>query len=218
MAWQVAAAGAAGLLSLIGGDRANREARRESARNRSFQERMRNTQWQAAVADMEAAGINPALAYSQGPNAAPGGSMAGQMDAVSPAVSSAMHMRRMSADLKLLKAQTEKAQKEEEILHQKYRVDKWKSDYMLGIQGDRERQPILEHTEAEIRAMVEEARKRGATADIMGPLADLSNRMGEWLPILGLLSQMSPGGLLRRGGKLATRRRSIAQFRKGLNR
>ncbi len=57
------------------------------------------------MSDLEADGLNPALAYQKGPAASPGGSMAAQSDYVSPAVGSAMQAKRLTEELGLIKAQ-----------------------------------------------------------------------------------------------------------------
>ncbi len=95
----------AGGASLLGGELGAKRARDEAKKNREFQERMRNTAWQAAVSDMQAAGINPALAYSKGPAAAPSGGQAQQKDTLTPAISSALQAKRLQADLENIRLQ-----------------------------------------------------------------------------------------------------------------
>lgn len=95
-----------GVASLIGGNQANVANARQAQLNRDFQERMSNTSWQRGVADMRAAGINPALAYSQGGASQPGGGQATNMqDVVTPAISTAMQAFRTRQELGNMKEQ-----------------------------------------------------------------------------------------------------------------
>lgn len=202
----------AGGMSLAGGWLANRGRKKEAATNRGFQERMRNTSWQAGVADMQAAGINPALAYSQGGASAPGGNMASQDDVISPAVSSAMQMKRLSADVDLIKQQTAKAKEEKRGAENAanmgqarlaaYGISRTPSG-SLTMRTDPDNLPLMtrEITSA-VQNVEARTRREGYTADTLKPVAELAGNMGQWLPILGLISQMNPGGILRSAGRL----------------
>lgn len=95
-----------GAFSAFGAERQNREARRATARQMEFQERMARNAYQYATEDMRAAGLNPLLAYSQGGASTPGGStyqpqnvLAGAGAGISRGAATALATRRLKKEI-----------------------------------------------------------------------------------------------------------------------
>lgn len=135
------AAGGTGLFGYFSQRSTNAANRAEAKRNRQFQGKMRGTQWQATVADMEAAGINPAVAYSRGASSGLGGSQATMVDPVSN-MSSALQVREHGKQMKLLDAQIDKVLAEGRQAHagaqmawNQYQFDNMKYSYYFDGSG-----------------------------------------------------------------------------------
>ena len=103
----VAAPLVGGLISSAGQKAANEGNIKQAEENRAFQERMSNTAYQRAVADMRKAGVNPMLAISQGGASSPGGAQAVLKNALEPGVSTAIEGMKASADIDKTNKETE---------------------------------------------------------------------------------------------------------------
>lgn len=96
-------------LGFVGGLMQQEWASDEATVARDFQMNMSNTQYQRAVADMKAAGLNPMLAYHQGGAGTPAGAQAAGTN--NPGAAAAAGLT-TAAQIDLLEAQAEKTRAE----------------------------------------------------------------------------------------------------------
>lgn len=93
-----------GLFSGAGQRQTNIANAGQAANQMSFQQSMSNTSYQRAVEDMQAAGLNPMLAYSQGGASVPGGAQAQMGNSLGQGVSSAQMGAKLAPEIDNLRA------------------------------------------------------------------------------------------------------------------
>jgi len=134
------------------------------------------------VVDMAAAGLNPALAYGQGGASTPGAPTASVDDAVGPAVSSALHAKRLSEEIKSMRADRnlKDAQAGRTGFENALTEVQTKAQQSLGAMYDSQRV----NTEASTAKMIAEmpaSERRGAIARIALPALEAGEALSRRL-------------------------------------
>lgn len=165
--WQGASTGAS-IGSKIDGSMAQHDANSanidQAQKQMDFQERMSSTAYQRATADMQAAGLNPMLAYSQGGASTPSGSMATVQNTATPGMQSAQQaaqtmgaiqqIAQSQAQTDLMAAQAQKTRSE--TIEQSVNSAKAVADLNLTKQqGQVTAEDILGHREDSKRKQME---------------------------------------------------------------
>lgn len=139
MTWGAAAlAGGSMIASRVQGYKARRHDQTMASNQMNFQAYMSNTEYQRAMADMKAAGLNPMLAYSQGGASTPSGaSPPGAENIGSEAMSSALQAYRMKKEIDLLEENT-RGQKLKNDRFSKFGEDPWakRLDSLIKVFGE----------------------------------------------------------------------------------
>lgn len=104
------------------------ESRRAAREQMAFQERMRGTQYQTAIADLKAAGLNPMLAYEQGGAGTPSGAQA-QVPDYGNVVSSALDALRLKSEIAVMRATKDRIDEETDSV----KLDNYQKSAWMGV-------------------------------------------------------------------------------------
>lgn len=163
-----------GALGFMGGEDTNQANSAQSQAQMDFQERMSNTSYQRAVADMKAAGLNPMLAYSQGGASSPGGSQAVMQN--SSAAGAAAAQSAASVDLTKATADKTRAETQNTEAEALARIAKLKQDVLGGISSaaatDEVARRARDANEGRIGAYEAESARERSTSEYYKALGD----------------------------------------------
>lgn len=166
-----------GALSFLGGERANSANQKMAQAQMDFQSDMRNTQYQAAMADMRKAGLNPILAYKTGGAGTPSGTSAVMQNSVAAGVDGFNSVTNSAATYKKLDPETRLIeQKIWESNSQEALNDETQKVQAVEIKNRQQQRKLIEaQAEAQRQqAAVQRAQERGLEIDNSARALDLA--------------------------------------------
>lgn len=135
MGWFTLGAAALGAgASIFGAKSQNKAAQRNAREQMAFQERMSSTAYQRSMADMKAAGLNPILAYKQGPASAPGGTAApvvNEYGGVESAINTGRALRESNQNVSNKKLEAENLKKQGYLIDAQYGKSTWERNILM---------------------------------------------------------------------------------------
>lgn len=171
---------------LTGAEQATNQFNAEQAQlNRDFQERMANTQHQREVEDLQNAGLNPALAMTQGGNAAPAGNAAAAgTNANGMSMSDLVQLAVLPTTLKQMEAGIEKTKAEADYTRQKKETEIANTriqNILASYQEDTSKQ-TLENLRLVADNTIADTGLKQATKDKVISETDAQNIINKYLP------------------------------------
>lgn len=161
-----------------------------------FQSRMANTQWQRGVQDMQAAGLNPALAYNQGGAVAPSGAAAagslaqGSGRGIPMTMSDILSAMRLKKEMQLLESQAKNTDADTDL----------KKSQKSGLDIENASKPAVIASQLKINER-EAERISAATRELLAS-ADGQEILNSWRPAL-FANEIASGEVSRQQGLAA---------------